>query len=166
MGKIEALMKTEIVRLAKKEIRPLVTPLQRKVRSLVKQVRTLAAANQRLIRLTAKLEDSRLEQIGHLSAPEIELQGVRMSAGLIKKLRLSLGLTQQQLALLIGVSAAAVQSWEQNVAKPGAENKAALAALRKLGRRDVAKLLAEKGVSKPGRKPRAGKAIKKSPQPN
>ena len=158
MGKLETAMKMEIVRLTKKEIRPVVTPLQREVRALSRQVKSLLAETHRLARLTAKLDKARLEQIGELSVPESKMKGARMSATLIRKLRNALGVTQQQLAMLVGVSAAAVQSWEQGIAKPAGNNKSALVALRGLGRRDVAKLLTDKGIEKPGRKPRTRRA--------
>jgi DNA-binding transcriptional regulator YiaG len=59
----------------------------------------------------------------------------RVSALLIKKLRARLGITQGELATLIGVSTSAVGSWEYGKAKPEGHNREALVALRKLGRR-------------------------------
>ena len=160
MGKIESVVKAEILRLARKEMRPAITPLTRRVRALNRQVKALTAENQRLARLVRRLEAARVQQVGKLTVSEKEVSRTRMSAGLIKKLRKRLGLTQQQLATLVSVSAAAVQSWEQGIARPTGDNRSALAALRKLGRRDVAKLLSEKGLT-PGRKRRAAKAAPK-----
>ena len=157
MGALETLMKSEMVRLAKKQIRPVVAPLSQQVRALNRRVRALTASNLKLVRVVRKLEAARVEQVSKLEVSTTEMQGTRMSPGLVKKLRAKLGLTQSQLAVLAGVSAAAVQSWEQGVAKPTGANRPALVALRKLGRRDVAKLLAEKGIT-PGRKRRAPKA--------
>jgi DNA-binding transcriptional regulator YiaG len=158
MGKIETIVKGEIVRLARREIRPLVGPLQRQVRTLTRAVKTLIADTRRLAGTAKRLEASRIDHVARLSVPEAEAKAARMSPGLIKKLRNRIKVTQQQLAVLVGVSAAAVQSWEQGIARPGGENRVALAALRKLGRRDVAALLSEKGISKPGRKPRTMRA--------
>ncbi len=154
MGKIETVFKAEATRLARKEIRPLVEPLQRQVRQLARQVRTLAAEVQRLTRLTARQEETRIKTMGNLTAPATDAKAARMSGGLIKKLRKKIGVTQGQLAGLVGVSAAAVQSWEQNIAKPGGDNRDSLVTLRQMGRRDIAKLLADKGVAEAGRKPR------------
>jgi transcriptional regulator with XRE-family HTH domain len=78
----------------------------------------------------------------------------RITSGLVRKLRARLALTQAQLASLLGVSAAAVQSWEQNIARPAGANKASLIALRKMGKREVARLLAAKGVAERRRRPR------------
>ena len=154
MGKMESILKSEISRLARREIRPLVNPMRRQLRSLLREVVVLRRQTSRMVRTTSRLEQAQMEHVGELSVPEPELQRARMSPGLIKKLRGKLGITQGQLAALIDASAAAVQSWEQGIARPGGTNKASIVALRKLGRRDVAKLLEDKGIGKPGRKPR------------
>ena len=154
MGKIDTVVRGEILRLARREIRPLVKPLSRQVRALARTVKGLVTENRRLARAASRFEQTRMQRVAQLSVSDDEAKATRMSAGLIKKLRKRSGVTQQQLAALVGVSAAAVQSWEQGIAKPGGENRKILAALRKLGRRDIAALLAEKGIGKPGRKPR------------
>ncbi len=162
MGKLETVLKGETIRLARREIRPLVVPLQRQVRALTRQVRALEAETHRLARLVAKQEKARVVNISQLTVDEGELKGSRLSPGLIKKLRQKVGITQQQLASLVGVSAAAVQSWEQGVAKPAGDNRGTLIALRRLGRGDVLKLLRERGIGKPDRKPRTGTPAKKT----
>lgn len=154
MGKIDAIFKAEIVRLTRKEVRPLANPLKRQIRDLARQVKTLTADTVRLTRLTRKLEEFRGYKVGATPLPEQRADKARMSAGLIKKLRAKLNITQGQLAALADVSPAAVQSWEQDIARPGGVNKAALISLRKLGRREIVALLEEKGVAQPGRKPR------------
>jgi DNA-binding transcriptional regulator YiaG len=73
---------------------------------------------------------------------DAELKAARLSAGLIRKLRTRLRLTQATLARLVGVSAAAVVQWERGRSSPAAANRGALIALRRVGRRDVKALLA------------------------
>ena len=68
----------------------------------------------------------------------------RISPGLIKKLRARLGITQGDLATLVGVSTSAVGFWEYGKAKPEGRNREALVALRKLGKREVRGILAAK----------------------
>lgn len=154
MGKIEQTLKSEIQRLARKEIRPMVDPLQKQVRDLTRKINRLSAQLDKISTSARRLEKARIEEVRELKVPKSDLDKARISAGLIKKLRKKLDITQSQLAALVDVSQAAVQSWEQDIARPAGENKAALVALRKLGRRDVQKLLAEKGVAEAGRKPR------------
>jgi len=64
--------------------------------------------------------------------------------------------TQGELAALVGVSTSAVGSWEYGKAKPEGHNREALVALRKLGKREVAGILAAKGEG--GRREAEGRA--------
>jgi hypothetical protein len=48
------------------------------------------------------------------------------------------------MGILVGATLGAVASWEKGKFKPQGEKKAALVALRKVGKRDVKKMLAEK----------------------
>jgi len=68
---------------------------------------------------------------------------VRMSPRLIRTLRKRLGISQADLAKLVGVSTVAVGTWESGRSRPRAESKARIAALRSVGRREVKRLLAE-----------------------
>lgn len=155
MSKIDEAIRSEITRLTRKELRSQVMPLQKQVRDLSRQVRKLLNEQQKISRTTHKLKEAHIETVSQLTVPEEEMLHARISPGLIRKLRLKQNLTQQQLAALVGVSPAAVQSWEQGIARPAGENKMALIALRKLGRREIADLLATKGVEPAKRKPRA-----------
>jgi DNA-binding transcriptional regulator YiaG len=144
MGKIEQTIKSEIVRLAKKQLRAACGPLAREVRQLKRIVRELCRTVRPLKALGAELEAQRAAQLAKLEAAPEEVKAARLSPRLIKKLRSKLGISQGGLATLVGVSAPAVAFWEQGRAKPREQTKAALVALRKLGKRDVNKLLAEK----------------------
>ena len=83
-------------------------------------------------------------------SPE-ELKKSRLSPRLIKTLRKKLKITQKELAILLGVTVGAAHQWETGKFTPKAEKKAALAALRKLGRTEVKKLLAQKASGIPER---------------
>jgi len=79
------------------------------------------------------------------AAPE-EVKASRISPALIRKLRARLGITQGELATLVGVSTSAVGFWEYGKAKPEGHNREALVALRKLGKREVRGILAAKAA--------------------
>ena len=55
-----------------------------------------------------------------------------------------MGITQKELATLAGVTVGAIFQWEKGMFDPRDEKKEILVALRKLGRREVRKLLEEK----------------------
>jgi DNA-binding transcriptional regulator YiaG len=157
MGKMEQSIKSEIIRLARKEMRATCLPLAREVRQLKRLVSELRRTVRPLKVLGAELEAQKAAELSKLQAPPEEVQASRLSALLIKKLRARLDLSQGEMALLVGVSGAAVASWEQGKVKPRGHNKEALVALRKLGRREVRKLLADK-KPQPGPKTRRRKA--------
>jgi DNA-binding transcriptional regulator YiaG len=144
MGKMEQTLKSEITRLAKKEVRANCLPLARDVRRLKRTVSALRKTVVALSRLGTELQAERQAQRAKLAVAPEEAQTARLSPGLIKKLRARLGITQGDLATLVGVSSSAVGSWEYGNAKPEGHNREALVALRKLGKREVRGILAAK----------------------
>ena len=148
MGKLESTIKSEIERLAKREIHKVSVPLKRDVRSLKITLSQLRKAVLPLQRFTAGPQKEIAKREIRLEVTPEEIKKSRLSPRLIKTLRKKLGITQKELAILTGVSMPAVQSWESGKFTPKAEKKAALAALRKLGRSEVKKLLAQKSSEK------------------
>ena len=148
MGKVEQTLKSEITRLAKKQVRANCLPLTRDVRRLKRTVSALRKTVSVLARLGAELQAERAAERSKLAAAPEETRAARISPGLIKKLRKRLGITQGELATLIGGSMSAVGSWEYGRAKPEGHNREALVALRKLGKREVAGILAAKAEDK------------------
>jgi DNA-binding transcriptional regulator YiaG len=144
MGKMEQTLKYEITRLAKKQVRATCLPLARDVRRLKRTVSALRKTIAVLLRLGAELEAQRAAERARLAAAPDEVKASRISPGLIRKLRARLGITQGELATLVGVSISAVGSWEYGKAKPEGHNREALVALRKLGKREVRGILAAK----------------------
>jgi DNA-binding transcriptional regulator YiaG len=140
MGKLEQALRAEIGRLARKEIRAALGPLTKEVRALKRQVANLAKGS-RAGEPAAKPAAPPVT----LEADPAEVAKARFSAGLIKKLRKRLGVTQVEFATILGVSPTTVAFWEQGRNRPTDESKAALVALRKLGRRDVKRILKAQG---------------------
>jgi DNA-binding transcriptional regulator YiaG len=170
MGKMEQTIKLEIIRLAKKQMRVTYVPLARDVRRMKRAVRELRKTVAVLAKLGAEIAAERAAAQAKLGAAPEEVEVARISPRLIKKLRQRLGISQGELAALVGVSAGAVGFWEQGKARPRGRNKAAMVALRKLGRREVRRILAERkaaakpaagGVRKARRKVRRGAGGKK-----
>jgi len=149
MGKMEQTLKSEITRLAKKQVRATCLPLARDVRRLKRTVSALRKTVAVLARLGAELHAQRTAERSKLAVAPEEVKTARLSPLLIKKIRARLGITQGELASLVGVSTSAVGSWEYGKAKPEGHNREALVALRKLGRRDLAGILATKAAEAP-----------------
>jgi DNA-binding transcriptional regulator YiaG len=148
MGKLEALVKLEILRLAKREIRRSTGPLQHEVRVLkgnLSQVRKSVIALERIA--AQALKQTQKEKPLLEASPE-EVKASRLSPRLIQTLRKHLGISQKELATLVGVTTGAVTQWEAGQFKPANAKKAILVGLRKLGRRDVKELLEKMGTGK------------------
>ena len=148
MGKVEGIIKSEIVRLAKREIRKISVPLGRDVWSLKSAVSQLRKAVLTLQRITAMQQKQLEKGKTPIEATPEEVKESRFSPRLIGSLRRHLGITQKELAILTGVSVGAAHLWEIGRFKPSMKKKAVMVALRKLGRREVRKLLEEKSSGK------------------
>ena len=144
MGKMEQTLKSEITRLAKKQVRATCLPLARDVRRLKRTVSALCKTVAVLARLGTEMQAQQVAERAKMAAAPEEVKASRISPLLIKKLRARLGITQSELATLVGVSTSAVGSWEYGKAKPEGRNREGLVALRKLGKREVRGILAAK----------------------
>ena len=144
MGKLEGTIKSEIVRLAKREMRKTSVPLGRDVRLLKSAVSQLRKAVLTLQRITVSQQKELEKGKTPLEVTPEEVKESRFSPRLIGSLRRHLGITQKELAILTGVSVGAAHLWEIGQFKPSMKKKAVMVALRKLGRREVRKLLEEK----------------------
>ena len=148
MGRMEQTLKSEITRLAKKQVRAACRPLAKDVRQLKRSVSALRKTVAALEKVGAEFRVQRAAEQARLDAAPEEVKAARLSPILIKKLRKRLGITQGELATLVDVSQSAVGSWEYAKAKPEGRNREALVALRKLGRREVRGILAQKAGSR------------------
>jgi DNA-binding transcriptional regulator YiaG len=144
MGKLEVTIKSEIVRLAKREMRKTSAPLGRDVRLLKSTVSQLRKTVLALERFAAYQQKELKKRKISLEATPEEVKKSRFSPALIRSLRKNLGISQKELAILAGVTVGAVHLWEIGKFKPRDEKKSVMVGLRKLGRRDVRKLLEEK----------------------
>ena len=165
MAKFETIIKSEIVRLAKREVRKIAVPLGRDVRSLKSVVSQLRKSVLTLQRIAASQQKELEKGKKPLEVAPEEVQVSRFSPRLIRSLRSHLGITQKELAVLTDVTVGAVHQWESGQFKPSLKKKAAIVALRKLGRREVRKLLEDKAAQKTEKKPpsrrRRGRRTKK-----
>jgi len=144
MGKLGVTIKSEIVRLAKREMRKTLVPLCRDVRLLKSAVSQLRKTFLALERFAAQQQNELKKRKISLEATPEEVKKSRFSPALIRSLRKSLGISQKELAILAGVTVGAAHLWEKGKFMPKDEKKAVMVGLRKLDRRDVRKLLEEK----------------------
>ena len=144
MGKVENSIKSEILRLAKKQVRGAFLPLKREVWKMRLRLSDLSKNFTFLDRLTREQIRQEESKKLRLEASAEEVKASRFTPERISHLRKRLGLSQRELAFLTGVTVGAVGLWEKGKFRPNVHKKAALVALRKLSKRDVRKILAEK----------------------
>jgi DNA-binding transcriptional regulator YiaG len=149
MGKLESTIKSEIQRLAKREIRTTFIPLRREVRAMRFKLSGLFKNFSALNRLT-KDQLQKMPKKGLEATPE-EVKASRLTPSRIRGLRKKLGISMRELGVLTGTSLGAILSWEKGKFKPRGDKKAALVGLRKMRKRDVRKMLTEKVDKKPER---------------
>ena len=138
-------LKSEIARIARKELRAETQALKK----ANAQYRTdIAALKRRLAdteRLLARLSRGAVksprsrEGVSEAASPA---QGLRFRVAGFANLRKKLGLSAADMGKLLGVSAQSVYHWETGKSRPRASQLAAIAAVRKLGKREVAARLA------------------------
>ena len=146
MGKLESTIKSEIQRLAKREIRSTFIPFRREVRTMRLKLSGLFKNFSALNRLT-KDQLQKVPKKGLEATPE-EVKASRLTPERIRGLRKKLGISMRELGILTGTSLGAILSWEKGKFKPRGEKKAALVGLRKFRKQEIRKLLAEKAGSK------------------
>lgn len=140
MSNLADALKQEIARIARKEIREHtsatkkgVTHHRRDIADLKRQV----AALKREVSFLRSQEQKRVTRRPPVEAAE----GKRFSPAWLQKHRQKVGMSAADYALLVGVHPITIYSWEQGKTKPRKEQLAALATVRKLGKRDAQKRL-------------------------
>jgi DNA-binding transcriptional regulator YiaG len=167
MGKIESTIKAEIQRLAKHEVKTVFRPLRKEVWGIRLKLSNLLKAFAPMNRLAKEISESKVKEPKLAASPE-EVKASRFTPERIRRLREKLGISQRELGVLVGATTGAVLSWEKGKFKPQGGKKAALVALRKVQKRDVKKMLAEKAKEKNPKKdlkgPNLPKMAKRTPK--
>jgi DNA-binding transcriptional regulator YiaG len=138
MPNIATVLKAEIARVARKELRSETEALKKSN----SQYRSQIADLKRRIGALEKLVNRASRRGGKAVADETESTGKhRFSAKGLAAQRRRLGLSAAAVAKLLGVSALSVYKWESGKTRPRAKQIEAIATLRTMGRREAAKRL-------------------------
>jgi DNA-binding XRE family transcriptional regulator len=136
MPNIAAVLKAEIVRLARKEIRRQTDVLRK---ASAKYRRDIAEMKRRVSDLQRKvipLDKQVLKNVPSQVAG-VDAQHVRFTAKGLRSQRGRLGLSAADCGKLIGVTDQTIYNWEHEIARPRKEQLAHIAALRRMGKRDA-----------------------------
>ena len=139
MPNVASILKSEITRIARKEIRGEVEGLKKAISSYRSEIATLK-------RRAHSLEQA-LKRVPK-AAPNPEPvqstesgKALRFSAKGLAKQRQRLGLSAEAVGVLIGTSGQSIYNWEEGKARPRAQHLPAIFALRTLGRRQANEIL-------------------------
>lgn len=140
MPNIGTVLREEIARLSRKEVRSHVDPTKKATglhrRDIALLKRQVAELARQVAQLSRKLQDR-----NPAAAPDAAAKPMRFSAKGLQAQRRKLGLSAFDFGKLVGVSAQTIYNWEREEARPRAEQRAKLAAVRGMGKREARKRL-------------------------
>jgi DNA-binding transcriptional regulator YiaG len=137
MPNIAALLKSEISRVARKEVRAETSSLKKAAsayRSDIAALKRRAQALEQQVRTLSKLS----AKLAPTAENEVASETRRFSANGLASQRRRLGLSAADLGLLVGASSQSIYNWEEGKVRPRAKHLVAIAALKTLGKKDAA----------------------------
>ncbi len=136
MPNIAVVLKEEISRLARKEMRKQTDVLRKTSAQHRKDIAELKRRISDLQRTVNALEKQAQKEPASIP-PSTGKQGVRFSAKGLRSHRKRLGLSAGDYGKLIGVTGQTVYKWENEATRPRAQQVEALAAIRGMGKKEV-----------------------------
>lgn len=137
MPNIGAVLREEIVRVCRKEIRQQVEPVRKASAAYRREIAALKRQITTLERQAAALAKQTTKRVPEAAAADSDRPMRFVAKGLVS-LRARLGLSAEDFARLMGVSGQSVYNWEKGKTIPRKEQLVALASLRGLGKREAA----------------------------
>lgn len=141
MPNIGSVFKSEISRVSRKEVRGETQALKKSIAQYRTQIADLKRRMQMLEQQVKRLGKV-TARVAPVEEPEESGSNVRFSAKGLANHRRRLGLSAAAMAKLLGVSALSVYKWESGKVRPRARQVESIAALRGLGKKEVAERLA------------------------
>jgi len=142
MPNIASVLKEEIARLVRKELKKELEGIKKgsaRTRSEIAALKRSVAALEKQVTRLNRNSNRRTDQT---TEPE-ESSTARFSAKGLASHRKRLGLSAAELGVLLDVSAQTIYNWESGKTRPGPAQVAAIAATRKMGKRQARALLAD-----------------------
>ena len=142
MPNIASILKDEIIRVARKEIRSEVANLKKAVTAHRSEIAALKRRALDLEKEIRGLLKSKHKTVQPVAADGLQTS-IRFSANGLASQRNRLALSADECGLLVGASGQSIYNWEAGKARPRASNLAAIAALKTLGKKTATARLSE-----------------------
>lgn len=136
MPNIASILKNEITRLARKEVRIELEALKKASAQYRSDIAGLKRRVAVLEKLVGRLDAKSSKKVTPVVEGE-EPSRFRFSAKRFAAQRQKLGVSAGDMGTLLGVSAQTVYNWEAGKARPRQQQLAAIAAVRRMGKREV-----------------------------
>lgn len=156
MASIGALLKNEITRLSRREIRSQVEPVRKASAAYRRHIAALKRQVLALERQVAALSRGSRKS-AEPAAPGTEATSNRFVAKGLRTLRTRLGLSATDFGKLVGVSGQSIYNWEGKKAVPRKAQVATLASLRALGKREARSRLEQLGAKASKQRGKSGR---------
>jgi DNA-binding transcriptional regulator YiaG len=147
MTNLASVLKSEVTRLARKELRTETESLKKTAASQRSDIAVLKRRMSELEKAMRALARAATRDAANDRRPAVSEEGdaeasqFRFRAGGMASNRKRLRLSAEDFGLLVGATGQSVYSWESGKTKPRPSNLAAIAALRGVGKREVASRL-------------------------
>jgi len=136
MSNIAAVLKEEILRLARKEVRGQTNALKKASGQYRRDIAEMKRRVSDLQRKVVPLEKQVLKGVSS-QVPEVGAERMRFTAKGLRSQRKRLKLSVADYGKLIGVTGQTIYNWEGETSRPGKQQLARIASLRHMGRRDA-----------------------------
>jgi DNA-binding transcriptional regulator YiaG len=149
MSNVASVLKEEIGRVARKEIRRETSSLRKASASYRFEIAAMKRRVHELERQLRRVGNRGAGAATSAAGSDAVAQGTRFSARSMAAQRRRLGLSAAECGVLIGASAQSIYNWEEGKARPRAQHLPAIFALRSLGRRRAKEILESRGTASP-----------------
>jgi DNA-binding transcriptional regulator YiaG len=136
MSNIATVLKDEISRIARKEIRSETAVLKKASAQYRKEIAKLKRQVSGMLGRIALLEKRLLKEV-FTQVTETDGKDIRFTAKGLRSQRKRLGLSAEDFGKLVGVSSLTIYSWEKGTSRPRKTLLPVLASIRKMGKREV-----------------------------
>ncbi len=136
MPNIASVLKEEITRLVRRQLRGETETLKKASSRYRTDIAALKRRIEALEKQIFRLEKMAPKKVAPTADKESETK-LRFKSQGVRAQRTRLGLSAREMGALVGVSAQTIYNWEAGTTRPRAEQLAVIAAVRKMGKREV-----------------------------
>ena len=136
MPNIASVLKEEIARLVRRQLRGETEILKKASSRYRSEIAALKRRIEALEKQISRLEKMAPKNVAPTADKESETK-LRFTPQGVRAQRTRLGLSAPEMGALVGVSAQTIYTWEAGTTRPRAEQLAVIAAVRKMGKREV-----------------------------